>query len=145
SGRYILGKQLSEFEREFANYLGALGVRHCAGVANGTDALHLALRALGIGWGDTVITVAHNAVAPVAAIEMTGALPVLVDIDPATFTISPDGVEDAIKLHRDQLRIRAIIPVHLYGHPADMESLCDIARRYDLKVLEDCAQAHGAS
>ena len=141
SGRYILGKQLSEFEREFANYLG---VKHCAGVANGTDALHLALRALGIGCGDSVITVSHTAVATVAAIEMTGALPLLVDIDPATFTISPNAVEDAIKFHRDQLRIRAIIPVHLYGHPADMESLCDIARRYDLKILEDCAQAHGA-
>ncbi len=142
SGWYILGKQVSEFEREFAAYLGA---DHCVGVANGTDALHLALRAVGVGAGDAVITVAHTAVATVAAIEMAGASPLLADIDPATFTISPEAVEDTIKTHRDQLRIRAIIPVHLYGHPADMRAICDIARRYDLKVVEDCAQAHGAT
>jgi len=142
SGRYILGGQVSEFESEFAGYLGA---EHCVGVANGTDALHLALRALGIGAGDVVITVAHTAVATVAAIEMAGALPLLVDIDPATFTISPEWVEDAIKSHRDQTHIKAIMPVHLYGHPADMRAICDIARRYDLKVVEDCAQAHGAT
>src|SRR5215813_7276453 len=142
SGRYILGGQVGEFESEFAGYLGA---EHCVGVANGTDALHLALRALGIGAGDVVITVAHTAVATVAAIEMAGALPVLVDIDPATFTISPEWVEDAIKSHRDQMHIKAIMPVHLYGHPADMRAICDTARRYDLKVVEDCAQAHGAT
>jgi len=142
SGWYILGEQVSEFEREFAGYLDA---RHCVGVANGTDALHLALRAVGAGAGDTVITVAHTAVATVAAIEMAGALPLLVDIDPATFTISPEAVEDAVKNHRDQLHIKAILPVHLYGHPADMRAICDLARRYDLKVVEDCAQAHGAT
>jgi dTDP-4-amino-4,6-dideoxygalactose transaminase len=145
SGWYILGRQVSEFEREFAGYLGA---KRCVGVANGTDALHLALRAVGVGAGDAVITVAHTAVATVAAIEMAGALPLLVDIDPATFTISPDAVEDAvedvIKNYRDQPHIKAIMPVHLYGHPADMQAICDIARRYDLKVVEDCAQAHGA-
>ncbi|MGH9752556.1 MAG: DegT/DnrJ/EryC1/StrS family aminotransferase, partial [Blastocatellia bacterium] len=142
SGWYILGGQVSEFEREFAGYLGA---KHCVGVANGTDALHLALRSIGAGAGDAVITVAHTAVATVAAIEMAGALPLLVDIDPATFTIDPEAVEDAIKTHRDQLHIKAILPVHLYGHPADMRAICDIARRYDLKVVEDCAQAHGAT
>jgi dTDP-4-amino-4,6-dideoxygalactose transaminase len=141
SGWYILGKQVSAFEREFAACLGA---GHCVGVANGTDALHLALRAVGVGAGDTVITVAHTAVATVAAIEMAGALPLLVDIDPSTFTINPEAIDDAIKTHRDQLRIRAIIPVHLYGHPADMAAICDIARRYGLKVVEDCAQSHGA-
>jgi len=141
-GWYILGRQVSDFESEFAGYLGA---KHCVGVANGTDALHLALRATGVGAGDAVITVAHTAVATVAAIEMTGAIPLLVDIDPATFTISPEWVEDAIKSHCDQLHIKAIMPVHLYGHPADMRAICDTARRYDLKVVEDCAQAHGAT
>ena len=144
SGRYILGGQVSEFEREFAAYLGA---KRCAGVADGTDALHLALRAVGVGAGDVVITVAHTAVAAVAAVEMAGASPLLVDIDPATFTISPEAVEDAIRNYRDRPhinRIRAILPVHLYGRPADMRAICDIARRYDLKVVEDCAQAHGA-
>ncbi len=142
SGWYILGQQVIAFEREFADYLGA---EHCIGVANGTDALHLALRACGVGAGDVVITVAHTAVATVAAIEMTGALPLLVDVDPMTFTISPESVEDAVKTYRDQLRIRAIIAVHLYGHPAEMRAIRDIARRYDLKVVEDCAQAHGAT
>jgi len=142
SGWYILGNQVSEFEREFAGYLGA---RRCVGVANGTDALHLALRAVGVGAGDAVITVAHTAVATVAAIEMAEALPLLVDIDPATFTIRPDAVEDAIKNHPDRPRIKAILPVHLYGHPADMRAICDIASHYDLKVVEDCAQAHGAT
>ncbi|HKC86437.1 MAG TPA: DegT/DnrJ/EryC1/StrS family aminotransferase, partial [Blastocatellia bacterium] len=148
SGRYILGGQVSEFEREFAAYIGA---KRCVGVANGTDALHLALSAAGVGAGDLVITVAHTAVATVAAVEMAGASPLLVDIDPATFTISPEAVEDAIRNFRDRPhihrigRIRAVLPVHLYGRPADMRAICDIARRYDLKVVEDCAQAHGAT
>jgi len=142
SGRYILGGQVREFEREFAAYLGA---KRCVGVANGTDALHLALRAIGIVAGDVVITVAHTAVATVASVEITGASPLLVDIDPATFTISPEAVEDAIRNYRDRQQIKAILPVHLYGRPADMRAICDIARRYDLKVVEDCAQAHGAT
>jgi dTDP-4-amino-4,6-dideoxygalactose transaminase len=148
SGRYILGGQVNEFELEFAAYLGA---KRCVGVANGTDALHLALRAAGVRAGDVVITVAHTAVATVAAVEMAGASPLLVDIDPATFTISPEAVEDAIKNNRDRPHIhrtgliRAVLPVHLYGRPADMWAICDIARRYDLKVVEDCAQAHGAT
>jgi dTDP-4-amino-4,6-dideoxygalactose transaminase len=137
-GRYILGEQMDEFEREFAAYLGA---NHCMGVANGTDALHLALRAVGIGSGDAVITVSHTAVATVVAVEMAGASPLLVDIDPVTLTISPEAVEDAIRSCRDRLRIKAVLPVHLYGRPADMWAICDVARRYDLKVVEDCAQA----
>src|SRR5215813_15413249 len=118
SGRYIIGGQVNEFEREFAAYLGA---KRCVGVANGTDALHLALRAVGVEAGDVVITVAHTAVATVAAVEMSGASPLLVDIEPATFTISPEAVEDAIRNFRDRSnihwigRIRAILPVHLYG------------------------------
>ncbi len=142
SGRYIIDGQVSGFEREFAAYLGA---KRCVGVANGTDALHLALRAVGVGAGDVVITVAHTAVATVAAVEMVGASPLLVDIDPATFTIGHEAVEDAIRNYRDRPRVKAILPVHLYGRPADMRAICDIARRYDLKVVEDCAQAHGAT
>src|SRR5262245_11876982 len=142
SGRYILGEQSREFEREFAAYLGA---NRCVGVASGTDALHLALRAAGVGAGDVVITVAHTAVATVAAVGMAGALPLLVDIEPATFTVSPEAVEDAIINSLERPRIKAILPVHLYGRPADMRAICDIARRYDLKVVEDCAQAHGAA
>ncbi|MGH9855779.1 MAG: DegT/DnrJ/EryC1/StrS family aminotransferase, partial [Blastocatellia bacterium] len=142
SGWYILGQQTSAFEQEFAEYLGA---KHCVGVANGTDALHLALRACGVGAGDVVITVSHTAVATVAAIEMAGASPLLVDIDQASFTINPEAVEDAIKSWRGEGEIKAIMPVHLYGHPADMQAITTIARRYDLKIVEDCAQAHGAT
>ncbi len=142
SGWYILGKQTSAFEQEFAGYLGA---QHCVGVANGTDALHLALRACGVEAGDVVITVAHTAVATVAAIEMAGAAPLLVDIEPASFTINPESVEDAIKSWRGEGKIKAIMPVHLYGHPADMQAITAIARHYDLKIIEDCAQAHGAT
>jgi dTDP-4-amino-4,6-dideoxygalactose transaminase len=141
SGRYILGEQAREFEREFAAYFGA---KRCVGVANGTDALHLALRAAGVGEGDVVITAAHTAVATVAAVEMAGASPLLVDIDPATFTIAPQAIEDAIRNCDDRPRIKAVLPVHLYGRPADMRAICEIARGYDLKVVEDCAQAHGA-
>src|SRR5687767_428733 len=105
-GWYILGKETAAFEEEFAAYCG---VAHAVGVGNGTDAILLALRALNIGPGDEVITVAHTAVATVAAIELAGARPVLVDVDPQTYTINPAGIEAAITEHT-----RAIIPVHLY-------------------------------
>lgn len=141
SGWYILGQQVAAFEQEFAAFVGA---KHCIGVANGTDALVLAMRACGIGAGDAVITVSHTAVATVAAIELAGAEPLLVDIDPATFTISPQAIEDAIKTHRGPAKLKAIIAVHLYGHPAEMDAIRELARRYDLRVIEDCAQAHGA-
>jgi len=155
-GRYILGDQVAAFEREFAAYLGA---GHAIGVGSGTDALHLALRACGIGPGDRVFTVSHTAVATVAAIELTGATPVLVDIDPATFTMDPNRLEEAVRTYdegRSHLpvlgssssvvrRHSAIIPVHLYGHPADMLAILEIARRYELWVIEDCAQSHGAT
>lgn len=147
-GRYVLGEEVATFEREFARYIG---VRYAVGVGSGTDALHLALRVCGIGPGDSVITVSHTAVATVAAIELAGATPVLVDIDPATFTMDPDCLEDTIKRHDDGQRpghggpVKAIIPVHLYGHPADMPAIMDIARRHSLDVIEDCAQAHGAA
>lgn len=136
SGWYILGEETAAFESEFAAFCGAAG---CVGVNSGTDALALALRALGIGAGDEVITVAHTAVATVAAIVMAGATPVLADIDPLTFTLSPATFEAAITP-----RTRAVIPVHLYGQPADMDAILQIARAHNLRVVEDCAQAHGA-
>ncbi len=141
SGWYILGKQVAAFEQEFAAFVG---VGHCVGVANGTDALVLAMRACGIGAGDAVITVSHTAVATVAAIELVGAEPLLVDIDPVTFTICPQAVEVAIKSYRGKAKLKAIIAVHLYGHPAEMAAIQELARRFDLRVIEDCAQAHGA-
>ena len=141
SGWYILGQEVAAFEKEFADYLG---VSQAVGVGNGTDALEIALRACGVGVGDAVITVSHTVVATVAAIELVGAMPVLVDIDPITFTLDPNLLEDTIKEHQGS-RIKAIIPVHLYGHPADMSAIMEIARRHDLYVVEDCAQSHGAA
>jgi dTDP-4-amino-4,6-dideoxygalactose transaminase len=136
SGWYILGKEVERFENEFASYIG---VRFGIGVGNGTEALHLALRACGIGPGDEVITVSHTAVATVVAIELCGAIPVLVDIDLNTYTIDPTQIESAITQ-----RTKALIPVHMYGHPADMNSVMAIADRYELCVIEDCAQSHGS-
>ncbi|MEZ6038462.1 MAG: DegT/DnrJ/EryC1/StrS family aminotransferase [Planctomycetota bacterium] len=138
SGHYILGPEVGGFEKEFA---AAIGTAHCIGVGNGTDALHLALRALGIGAGDRVVTVSHTAVATVTAIELCGAIPLLVDIDPRTFTIDPDKLESTLQKHSG---CKAVILVHLYGHPVAPECVA-IARRHGLKVIEDCAQAHGAA
>ncbi len=137
SGWYILGQEVSQFETEFAAFCG---VEHAVGVASGTDALLLALRAGGIGPGDEVITVAHTAVATVAAIELSGARPVLVDVTPDTYTLDPALIEPALTE-----RTRAIVPVHLYGHSADLAPILDVARRHNLRVIEDCAQAHGAT
>lgn len=148
SGRYILGQEVAAFEREFARYIGA---RHAVGVGSGTDALSLALRVNGIGPGDSVITVSHTAVATVVAIEMTGARPVLVDIDPRTFTMDPECLERAIQREKDEQgpgaggAVKAVVPVHLYGHPADMPAIVEIAERHSILVIEDCAQSHGAS
>ena len=148
SGRYILGQEVAAFEQEFARYLG---VHHAVGVGSGTDALHVALRACGIGPGDAVITVSHTAVATVAAIHLCGATPVLVDINPETYTLDPSCLEQATerlckgKRSGIRLRLKAIMPVHLYGHPADMDGILSIARRYGLYVIEDCAQSHGAT
>lgn len=136
SGWYILGPEVEAFERAFAAYHG---VAHAVGVANGTDAIELALRAAGIGPGDEVITVAHTAVATVCAVERAGAKPVLVDIEPETYSMSPTAAEAAITS-----RTRAILPVHLYGHPADLTPLAEIAAKHHLLLIEDCAQAHGA-
>ena len=136
-GRYILGEAVGNFERNFAAYLG---VKHCIGVGNGTDAISIAIRALGIGKGDEVITVSLTAVASVAAIEMAGAVPVLADINPTDRTIDPSCITSLINE-----RTKAILPVHLYGQPADMETIVSIAKKYQLLVIEDCAQAHGAA
>lgn len=136
SGSFILGKEVTAFEQEFAAYCG---VAHAVGVNSGTEALQLALLACGVGAGDEVITVSHTAVATVAAIELTGARPILVDIDPRRYTIDPEQIILSITP-----RTRAIIPVHLYGCPADLDPLLKIANAHNLVLIEDCAQAHGA-
>jgi len=133
---YILGQEVTAFERAFAGYCGSA---HAVGVANGTDALILALRALGVGPGDEVITVSHTALATVAGVIATGATPVLVDIDPVYYTIDPAGIQAAITG-----KTKAIIAVHLYGQAVDLPAIQDIARRHGLKLIEDCAQATGA-
>lgn len=142
SGWYVLGSEVEAFEAEFAAYLGMAGA---IGVANGTDAVELALRALGIGPGDGVYTVSHTAVATVAAIERTGAIPILLDIDPATYTLDPEPLEAALVSGVSGVRPRAVVPVHLYGHPANMQAILGVARRAGLLIVEDCAQAHGAA
>jgi dTDP-4-amino-4,6-dideoxygalactose transaminase len=136
SGWYILGGEVSSFEAAFAAYHG---VEHAVGVASGTDAIELALRAAGIGSGDEVITVAHTAVPTICAIERAGAIPVLVDVEAQTYTMDPEAARAALTL-----RTRAILPVHLYGQPADMATLSAIAQEKGLLLIEDCAQAHGA-
>jgi dTDP-4-amino-4,6-dideoxygalactose transaminase len=138
SGQYILGPEVEAFELEFAEYTGAGAA---VGVGSGTDAVEIALRALGIGVGDKVATVSHTAVATVAAIERCGAEPVLADIDPVTMTLdvaSLDRLLDAVA------GIRAVVPVHMYGHPADMSGILERASEAVVHVVEDCAQAHGA-
>jgi len=135
-GWYVLGPEVEQFEAAFAAYHG---VGHAVGVASGTDAIELALRAAGIGPGDEVITVAHTAVATVCAIERAGARPVLVDIDPVSYTMDASAAAAAIGP-----RTKAIVPVHLYGHPADMPALATLASQHGLLLVEDCAQAHGA-
>jgi dTDP-3-amino-3,4,6-trideoxy-alpha-D-glucose transaminase len=137
SGWYILGKEVQAFEEAFASYHG---VNHAIAVANGTDAIELALRAWGIEVGDEVITVAHTAVPTVTAIERAGAIPVFVDILPDTYLMDSNAVEQVITA-----KTKAIIPVHLYGHPTQLLTLLQLANKYGLLLLEDCAQAHGAA
>ena len=136
SSQFVLGKEVAAFEEEFAEYCQA---RYAVGVNSGTSALHLALLALDIGPGDEVVTVPFTFVATVAAICYTGAKPVFVDIEPKSFTMDVTQIERAITN-----RTKAILPVHLYGQPADMDPILDIAQRYKLRVIEDAAQAHGA-
>lgn len=136
SGWYLLGNELETFEAEFAAYCEA---KYCVGVANGLDALQLIVRAYGIGPGDEVIVPSNTFIATWLAVSYTGATPVPVEPDPATHNMNPDLIEAAITP-----RTRAIMPVHLYGQPADMDPINEIARRHGLKVIEDSAQAQGA-
>jgi dTDP-4-amino-4,6-dideoxygalactose transaminase len=135
-GRYILGPELGALEQEFAAYIGT---GHAIGVANGTDALELALRALDIGPGDEVITVSHTAVATVAAIEAAGAVPVLVDVDPHFYTLDPEQLAEVLTP-----RTRAVIAVHLYGQSADLDAIGAFCQEHNLALIEDVSQAHGA-
>ena len=134
--QFVLGKEVAAFEEEFAAYCQT---KQAIGVNSGTSALHLALLAAGIGPGDEVITIPFTFVATVAAIHYTGARPVFVDIEPRSFTMDPRLIEQAITPHT-----KAILPVHLYGQMADMDPILEIARKHNLLVIEDAAQAHGA-
>jgi len=136
SSQFILGREVAAFEEEFASYAGG---GQAIGVNSGTSALHLALLAAGIGPGDEVITTPYTFAATVAAIQYAGAIPVYIDIDPVSFNMDPGLLEAAITP-----RTRAILPVHLYGQPADMDPILAVARRHGLVVIEDAAQAHGA-
>lgn len=136
SGWFVLGKQVEKFESEFANYCGA---NYSVGVGSGTEALHLALVACGIEYGDEVITVANTCVPTISAISFAGATPVLVDIDEQTFTINPALIEERITE-----KTKVIIPVHLYGQCADMDAILAISKKHNLFVIEDCAQSQGA-
>src|SRR5712691_10785997 len=140
SGQYILGREVEAFEAAFAVWLGTA---HAVGVGSGTEAIELALRACDIGSGDLVFTVSHTAVATVAAIERAGAVPVLVDIEPRGFTMDPAALDRALR-DPPPGRPAAILPVHLYGEPADLAPILELARRQGLRLIEDCAQCHGA-
>lgn len=140
SGWYILGSEVTAFEESFA---ASVECSFAIGVASGTDALVLSLRALGVGANDYVAAPSHTAVATVAAIELAGAKPLLIDIDPATYTLDPQAFARA--LANPPGRIAAIIPVHLYGQCCDLDSITDLARRHGVRVIEDCAQCHGAT
>lgn len=135
--QFILGEEVVCFEKKFAHYCE---VGHCVGVSSGTEALHLSLKALNIGPGDEVITAANTFVATAFAISYTGATPVFVDVNPSDYHIEPELIEEA-----NSDRTKAIIPVHLYGQPADMDRIMAIARQYDLNIVEDACQAHGAN
>lgn len=135
-GQFVLGPEVRAFERECAEYFG---VAHAVALASGTDALALALRACGIGPGDEVITTPFSFIAPVEAIVAVGAVPVFADIDPASYTLDPARVESALTR-----KTRAILPVHLYGHPCALEPLMRLAARHGIPLIEDCAQAFGA-
>lgn len=134
---YIEGKEDKAFEDAFAKYIGT---RYCIGVGNGLDALMLSLKALGIGEGDEVIVPAHTFIATALAVTYTGAKPVFVDVDLNSFNIDPEKIESAITE-----KTKAIIPVHLYGQACDMDRILSIAKKYGLKIVEDCAQAHGVT
>jgi dTDP-4-amino-4,6-dideoxygalactose transaminase len=139
-GLYVLGQEVEAFEAAFAAFVG---VSHAVGIGNGTDAIELALRACNISAGDLVFTVSHTSVAPIAAIERAGAVAVLIDVEPGTYTMAPHELARALRTPPPG-RPAAVLPVHLYGQPADLSALADIARRHGLRLIEDCAQSHGA-
>jgi hypothetical protein len=142
SGWYVLGQEGRAFEAEFAAWLG---MPHAIGCGNGTDAIALALRGLGIGAEHSVVTVSHTAVATVAAIEMAGAAPLLVDIDPVHYTMDPDALRRALEDPPPGVPpIGAVVVVHLYGQPADMDRIVPLCLEHGVALIEDCAQAHGA-
>lgn len=142
SGWYILGNELRAFEAEFAAWLGVPSVIGCG---NGTDAIALALRGLGVGPGSTVVTVSHTAVATVAAIEMTGATPLLIDIDPVYYTMDPGALQRVLEEPPPGLPpIEAVVAVHLYGQAVDLDRIVPLCRQHNVALIEDCAQAHGA-
>lgn len=152
SSQFILGSEVNAFEKEIAGYLGA---EHAVGVASGTDALQLALLACGIKPGDEVITTPFTFIATAEAIARCGARPVFVDIDPKTFNIDPQKLDELLSQgetssplpsrERIKVRVKAILPVHLYGQPADIDPIMELAKKYNLKIIEDCAQALGAA
>ena len=137
SGWYVLGTEVDAFEKEFASFHG--NDFHAVGVANGTDAIALCLRGLGLGTGDEIITPSHTAVATVAGIDQAGCTPVFADIDPNTRCIDPKSISERVGSNT-----RAIMPVHIYGQPAEMHRILEIAQTHNLAVVEDCSQAHGA-
>jgi dTDP-4-amino-4,6-dideoxygalactose transaminase len=139
-GSYILGLEVEAFEAAFADFVGAA---HAVGCASGTDAIELGLRACNIGAGDLVFTVSHTSVATVVAIERVGAIAVLIDIEPGTYTMAPCELSRALRAPHAG-RPAAILPVHLYGQSADLSPLCHLARANGLRLIEDCAQSHGA-
>ncbi len=154
NSQFVLGEETQAFEEEFAEYCGA---KYCVGVGSGTDALFLALKACGIGRGDAVITVPNTFIATAEAVSHSGATPVFVDANPDTYNMDPEKVQELLEkdcfindktgqlVHRKtENHVKAIIPVHLYGLPADMDSINTMAQRYGLKVIEDACQAHGA-
>lgn len=140
---FIGGEEVKRFEQSFAE---SCGLRYCIGVGNGTDALFITMKAMGIGQGDEVITVANSFVAASEAISMTGARPVFVDCDPDTYNMDVKKLEECLqqKENSRKQRVKTVIPVHLYGQSADMYPILEITKRYNLKVIEDCAQAHFA-
>ena len=142
SNRYILGPEVVAFEGEFADWLGA---EHVVSCANGTDALVLSLRAAGVGPGDPVLTVSHTAVATVAAIEIVGAKPILLDIDAETYTMAVDELAEALERPPGGAPIKAIVPVHIYGQASAMPQINALAERWGVPVIEDCAQSPGAA
>jgi dTDP-4-amino-4,6-dideoxygalactose transaminase len=137
STRYVLGPKVEELEKKVAGYTG---ISEAVGVASGTDALHLAVKALGVSEGDEVITTPFTFFATIESILYEGARPVFVDIEPDTFNMDASKIEQAVTG-----KTKAIMPVHMFGHPADMAAIMDIARKHGLRVVEDCAQAFGAS